>query len=481
VRRSLLANAGSILSSEVVLRLATFAVYLMVARALDPVAFGQLSLALAILYAAQVTAGFGLRTYLAREVAKAPASARAQLLHSLPVVAVASLATVALVALFVGLAPYPQATASIVLLLATAAVPYALGSACEGIFQALERMHLIAVVNVPVHIAKVVAAAALLATGGGLVAIVLVLVVAQWIVALLSLGVAVRLLSRGEPTAAERFRVAHAAGMARDAAPFLGIDGTIALWTALPVVLLSLVRSEVEVGLFNAAVQLMVPVTLVLQSLAIAIFPLMSRRFAAGMDALRGVAHSLLAAMLVLALPAAFGLLVVAPEALRLVYGPDFVVGAVALQILAVGVVFRALTTALGQVLLAGMRERTTLRIVVVNTIVTLLLGLLLIPSYGLIGAAATVVAAGAVNVVQHFLPVERALGRIALLSVAWRPLAASFVMAGVLIVADVRHVLHAIALGAAVYVAVLAAVVLVTLGGPRGVRNALRQAWSRS
>jgi O-antigen/teichoic acid export membrane protein len=484
VTTRLVRNAGSILSSEVVLRLTTFGVYLMVARALDPVAFGQLSLALALLFAAQVTAGFGLRTYLAREVAKAPSSARSMLLDGLPVVVVAALATVAAVALVVAVAPYPAETAAVVLLLVTAAVPYGLSSACEGIFQGLERMHLVAAVNVPVHVAKLAAAAVVLAAGGGLLAVVAVLVVAQWAVALLALAVAARLLaqSAGEG-AAWRLRGtrARATRMARAAAPFLGIDGTIALWTALPIVLLSIVRSEVDVGMFNAAVQLMVPVTLVLQSAAVAIFPLMSRRYATGMGSLRGVAHAVLAGMLVLALPAAFGLVVVAPAALLLVYGPAFEGGAVVLQVLAIGVVFRALTTALGQVLLAGMRERTTLRIVVVNTGVTLVVGLLLIPPWGVIGAAVTTVAAGAVNVVQHVVPVERALGRLALLGVAWRPLLAASVMAAVLVIVDLQQVVLAILLGAVVYAAVLAVVTVATPGGVGGVRHALRQEGTRS
>src|SRR5947208_8470875 len=63
-------NAASMLSSDVTNRVTTFALYALVARYLGPYTFGQMSLALTLLYTFQVIAAAGLKTLVTREVAR---------------------------------------------------------------------------------------------------------------------------------------------------------------------------------------------------------------------------------------------------------------------------------------------------------------------------------------------------------------------------------------------------------------------------
>lgn len=449
-----LRNAASLLSSEALHRVVTFVVYLLVARTLDVVAFGQLSLALTVFYVAQVTGGFGVRTLVAREVAREPRRAAGVLVEGSLVVLVASVATVALVAALVGAAGYATDTAIVVTLLAAAAVPHAVGSVADGILHGFERMHLIAAVQVPMQVLRLAAVVAVLGAGHGLVPLVLTLVAAQVVSALLQVAVAVRQVrSAGRLVMPSTQAVRD---LARRAAPFMGIDASIAVWSSLPIVLLSLMRGETEVGWFNAAAQLMVPVTLVLQSVTMAVYPIMARRFGADGDRAGGlgtVAAATLHALSLLAWPAAVGLIVVAPDAVRLVFGGTaFEASSVALRVMAVAIVFRAITSALGQVLLAGMRERVTLRIVVLNGAVMLVAGLALVPPLGVTGAALAFVLAGIVNVVQHLAPTRSIIGDLGLLQASWRAVLASVVMAAVLLAVGAPNVIVAIGLGVLVY-----------------------------
>lgn len=478
--RRLIANAAALLSSEVVQRAATFVVYLLVARYLDEVAFGRLSLALTLLYVAQVTGGFGLRTYVARTVANDRASAATHLVHGAAVALAASLATVALMAAFVAAAGYAADTATVVLVLALASIPFAVGSVAEGLFVAYERMHLVAWVNVPLQVVRVAGVLLLLRGGADLVPVVVLWVGVQAAILAGQLALATRLVRADGGRAA--FTLRPATALARGSATFMAIDATIAVWSSVPVVLLSVLVSEVAAGRYNAAAQLMVPVMLVLQSVASAVLPTMARRFVEGADGLRRVATGILEALLALAWPAAVGLFVIAPAALRWVYGDaSFDAAAPALRILVVAILFRAVTATLGQVLVAGLQERATLRIVAVNAVAVLVLGLVLVPPFGVIGAAVAVTLAGALNVAQHYAPAVRMVGALPLWSASWRPAAASLVMAAVLTTMRTEAVVLAIVVGALVYAVALASLYLVPASGHGGTDALRRLGWRRS
>ena len=158
--------------------------------------------------------------------------------------------------------------------------------------------------------------------------------------------------------------------------------------SALPVVLLSKLTSEREVGLFSAA-QLLVPIGLVFQAIALSVFPLLCRKFAAGRREFRQVGSQLFEVLMIVGLPTAVGLFLLADSALLLLYRDADFLGAVAvLRILAWLIILNAMTTALGHLLYAASNERMTLRIVLTQVAVLLVLGIVLINSMGLLGAA---------------------------------------------------------------------------------------------
>lgn len=477
--RRLLLNAGSIVTHETLNRATTFVLYLIVARYLDDAAFGRLSLSLTLLYIVQVLAGFGLRTYMSREVARDRTTAGRYLGNGLVVSLAASLVALGLLAALTWGAGYPPETRLAVLLFGLGAVPYAVGSVCQGLFQGLERMQLIPAVNVPANVLKLAAAVLLLEGGSDIGAVALAVTGSQLLAAGVSLVLALRLVgAAGVRAAVDRESLV---AVARGSAAFMGIDAVVAVWSVLPLFLLSLYASEAEVGHFGAATQLLVPASLVVTAVMVAALPTLSRGFVEGAARLRGMTHALLAVTLAIAVPAAAGLVFLAPDALRVTYGPSFEEGALALRVMAPMVVFQAVTTALGDALLAGLKERVTLRIVALNSLVALLLGLLLTPRLGATGAALAALTAGVVNVGQHYLPAVRLLGSVRLLKAGWRPVVAALAMVAVLDAARVHRLVPGVLLGGAVYLVTLTLLLWPALGGPRGLRARLAQAWTRS
>src|SRR5947207_1167752 len=157
-------------------RATSFVLYALVARRLGAFEFGQLSLALTLFYIFQVLAAAGLKTLITREVAKDSTTTATYLVHGSVIVLLASALSIATLAVYVRLMGYAAGTASIILLLSLALIPYSLSAVCEGVLQAWERMHLLAVANVPVNVAKVALAFFLLSRSYGLYHVILLLV-----------------------------------------------------------------------------------------------------------------------------------------------------------------------------------------------------------------------------------------------------------------------------------------------------------------
>jgi O-antigen/teichoic acid export membrane protein len=322
---------------------------------------------------------------------------------------------------------YPPDTRGVIVLLSFGLLPYAFSSICEGVFQAWERMHYIALVNVPVNLGKVACAFLLLSGQQGLQAVVLIVVGSLVCIA----GIEVWLVLRHFPLRPASFEPRFSLAMIRSASTFLGIDGIIAITSGLNVILLSKLATEIQVGFYSAAMQLIVPLTLVYQGVARSIFPLMCKKVEPGFRNLKRIAENALEILLILALPVVAGTFLLGDWLLAIVYRDSVFLNALpALRILSWILIFQAFSAVLGQVLWASNREGITLRIVVTAVLINLVLGWPLISFFGLTGAAVTALLTKAVGCIQHYIPVSRLFSGISLGRIIWKPAAAAAFMA---------------------------------------------------
>jgi O-antigen/teichoic acid export membrane protein len=420
-------NALSILSSDVMNRATSFVLYALVARHLGAHEFGQLTLSFTLFYAFQVFAVGGLKTLVIRQVAKDHAQTARYFLNSCAIVAFTSIASIAAVWAFVYLMHYPSSTTLVILLLSFGLIPYTFSAICEGIFQAWEQMRYIAYVNVPVNIAKVGATFLLLSTNRGLYTVILVLLACLATIAVAELWIVFRRFPVRRASLDSRFAWATA----RAASTFLGIDGTTAIMASLNVVLLSKLAGETEVGLYSSAAQLLVPLLLVYQSMAQSIFPMMCRKIDPGYRSLKQIAEQAMELLLILALPSVAGLYFIGDRVLALLYkNPAFVQAFPALRVMTFVLIFQVFTSVLGQVLVASHREKITLRIVVVDAVVNLLVRWPLISLFGLRGAAIAWFLTRMVDCIQHYIPAAHLLSGIPVLRLIWKPVVAAECMA---------------------------------------------------
>lgn len=462
-------NALSILTSDMMNRVSSFVLYALVGRHLGAHEFGQLSLALTLFYIFQVLAAAGLKTLTIRQVAKDRSQTRRYFLNGCLIVTFSSLGSLTVLFTLVRLMHYPAGTTLVILVLSLALFPYAVSAICEGVFQAWERMHYIAYVNVPVNIAKIAGAILLLSKNQGLYAIILVLLFSFFAAA----GIEVWILLRRLPAPRASVSIPFSLTTVRSSVTFLGIDGTIAVMSSLNVLLLSKLATEVDVGLYSAASQLMVPLLLIYQSFAQSIFPEMCRKAGPGCRNLKRLAEQAIEVLLVLALPAVAGIFFLGHWALSVLYrNPAFQQSFPALRIMAWTLIFQVFTSVLGQVLVASHREKVTLRIVAVNALINLCVGWPLVSFFGVGGAAIALLLTRLADCWQHFIPVARLFSGIPIAKIIWKPVVAALGMGAYLAVttnltAVVRGVSATLVYGAALF-----AVAVLASGGFRQFKN---------
>lgn len=235
----------------------------------------------------------------------------------------------------------------------------------------------------------------------------------------------------------------------------LAVNGALAL-VALRIELLVVywARGAWDAGLFGAAVKIVEALNGIPSAIAAGAMPGLTRE---ALHRRRGglVRRRTVAATMLLAVPAAAGLALLAPGVLRLL-GADYAAAAPALRLLAPAVVALYANAVLLHALIAAGRAGWLPRLTAVRVGFAALVAVVAIPRWGVVGAAAGLLAAEAL-----LLALSARACRLAAFSVPlWEPVAvaaaASLPMAAAVGAMDVGTVAAAGA-GAAVYAATLA------------------------
>ncbi len=447
----------------------TFLIYIMVSRELGTLAFGQLSLALALFYSFQTVAAFGLQQFITREVAKQSSDSQRYFTNALMIgLMTSTIGTVLMMSMTV-LLDYSPGTQNLILVISLGIIPFVISSICDSVLRGWEKMHLIAFAQIPANVIKVIATIVVIDSGGGVFEVISILAGIQFLIAAILFSIVAARL-RGFRWNALSFQFAWK--MARRSSTFMGIDASVAWWTSLNLILLSKITSEVEVGIYNAAIQLLIPLAIFIQCVMTSSYPLMCRRFAHNADDMHEISNYLMELLFVLVIPGSVGLFMLADPLLVLVYGSEaYTASASVLRVIVAVVLLTSLSGVMGQLLLAGNRELTTLRIVLVDLISALILGWVFISSFGLIGAAWAALLTRVIDFAQHWKPVSQLMEQISLARLIWKPASASAVMAIYLTTVSQWHPILLVISAAGIYAATYLLIECWMAGGFRNLR----------
>jgi O-antigen/teichoic acid export membrane protein len=415
--RRVLTNSAVLAVSKLLERASGFVVGVLVANHLGASGLGVYAAAWAVYGIIAVAAVAGTTDYLVREISRDRSRTARYTLH-LSVVALVVATALTLVAQVavrhVGYSPQLETSVSVMLI---AIVPKVLNGIQEGVFVAHARVVFQTLTRFWSSMAYVAAAAWMLAHGSGVAALLWAFVAMEYLVAV----VYFILISRYITALRAPFRWSLVRRLVREMRAFTGSSLIAALFARPEVVLLSLMVSEREVGLYSAALRVVeIPLTLA-EVVMVNVFPLLSQAFKTAEGRFMAWQGAAVRSMLAFSVLFAVCCVGTAGDIVRVVYGEEFGPAATVLRILAVNVVFFSLISVFWRSLVARGRQGTNLRLQAFTVGVRLATGVGLIAAAGALGAAIS----SALGSILHVGLLARATTRSGaparLVSAGWR------------------------------------------------------------
>lgn len=399
-----LRNSALLAVAKVLQRATGFAVSLLIAGHLGAEGLGVYATAWTIYGVIVIAGDAGVAEYLVREISRDHSRTASYLVH-LSVVSFGAAVVLMLIAWAVvprlGYSDELQASVLVVLL---AILPAVLNTIQEAVFVAHGRVGFEALTRFWTSMAYVLATAWLLQRGYGIPALLLALVVTEYVVA----AVYFVLISRFIARLRLQLRWSLMLRLVRELRWFTASAALAAPFVRPEILILSLLATERQVGLYSAALRLAELPLLFSEVFMKNMFPLLSEAFGRAED--RFAAWQTVAVRVVLAfsLPLAGFFIAAADPIVRLLYGEDLAAAAPLLRILAITVVFFSLIAIFWRSLVARDRQRSNVAVQGLMVGVRLGGAVLLIAPLAAVGAAI----ASVMTTLVHLLLLARATAR---------------------------------------------------------------------
>ncbi|BAY76445.1 polysaccharide biosynthesis protein [Nostoc linckia NIES-25] len=381
--RKLISNSLSMVVNRLAQSITAFVLTASIARILGAEVLGQYLLAFTYYFIFVNIASQGLKTLFTREIAREPEKTSLYLISGTWLQLIFSCLSYVVLVIIVFLLPYTSQTSTACYIMGLTIIPFSLSNITEAIFQAKEKMHLIALATVPVYVIRLFIMLWGMQRNYGVDFLAAILVISESII----LGIEWILIARLVKPKWEIDR-GFVWKTIKNARTFFAIEGLAVINARIQILILSLSGSEFVIGVYGGIIQLFQPFLIVANSICIAMFPGLSKAVNQGRDKQRNIIEKCIEILLTIALPLCVGLLFVGKDLLTFIYNPSFLRGSLALSIIAISLIFLPFNQSLSFLLVANGFEIVNLRQVAINTILGSLLGLILVSQYNLLGAA---------------------------------------------------------------------------------------------
>jgi O-antigen/teichoic acid export membrane protein len=240
--------------------------------------------------------------------------------------------------------------------------------------------------------------------------------------------------------------------LVRSGLPFGIISLALSIAFSIDTVMLQHFHTDDVVGWYNAAYGMVFIIMNLTAGIKVAMVPSLSRSYVEDPAQVENWYHRTTKVNILLTLPIAFGGMVIAKGLIAFLFTPEFAPAALALQILVWDIPFIMFASFCGDITTVVGLEKPAARIYTTNAVVNIILNLLVIPTYGFIGASVVTVATDIFSSVQFYLLLNKQFKFHHLASVLVRTALASAVMAAVVALLGDVHVLLSMAVGVAVF-----------------------------
>ncbi|HHO77189.1 MAG TPA: flippase, partial [Deltaproteobacteria bacterium] len=389
-------NAFVLLSAHVVSKILAFLYIMYAARYLQASGFGVLSFALALAGMFGVLADIGLQSLMIRELARESAQVKKYLSNVSCIKILLSAAVMMIMMLTVHLLGYPSNTVQVVLFIGLYVI---LGSFTEmiySVFRACEQMELVSLGIILKDVLLFSGIVYAIANRFSIVGIAVIYTVSGAAVLFYALSVLnIRVLKPGSRWLPwiMGLNLRFWKITVRKALPFGLSAFFVMLYFWVDSVMLSFMKGNEVVGLYNAAYRIVLVFTLIPAAIVNALFPVISRYFKTSYENLISIYENSFKYLLLMGLPVGVGVTFLADMIIPLIFGSSYNPAVPVLEILIWAGVLMFPTTLFGTVLASIDRQNLGMYAVGFCALINIVLNMILIPRYSYLGAAyATVI-----------------------------------------------------------------------------------------
>ncbi|MBC7248223.1 MAG: oligosaccharide flippase family protein [Actinobacteria bacterium] len=439
-----LSNITSLVASTIIAEAIGFVTVAFLARKLTAVGFGRLAFAQAILAYFVLLGDFGLNLFGTREVARDRGNIRKIVNGVVTLQGTLSIIAAALMLLFAILIHRPSEDKSIIMLYAITII--LTGISIDWAFRGLERMVIVAYSRIFRALLYAGLVFLLVKDQSDILNVPLNAIIS----AALSVAVMAVIYIRKYGWIKPYFNLKFSKYALMTGIPFFFSIVLIRIYYNLDTVMLGFMKSDEMVGLYNAAYKIILVILGLGSLLQEAFFPLYSRYYKESREKLQILLNISEKVYATIALPIGVGGTLLAKPLLILIYGNNYEGATIPFQILIWTVVVILFSLTFGFTLMSCDMERAYMLGVGCGALANIILNSLLIPPFGMTGAAVATLAAEVV-VIIYMIVKSRRIARIHVEKYIFRPAISSTVM-GLAIAWSGLHVLINILIGAVVY-----------------------------
>jgi len=443
-------NTAYLAAAEMVSKVLQFVVMIYAARLLSQEDFGKFSFALSLSFIAMILADWGLNQLLVRTVARDKGGLEKYVANSIFLKIIFSALSGAFIVIVLNLFRYPQTTKGIVYIIWLFAILGTFTELLYSIFRAFERMEFDSLLKITRMAVLAAASITILVLGKGIVAFSVSFVAVEAGVVLMGSLIVWRVFSRGR-LSFSLLDVAYMKSMLREALPFGLAILFGSLYFYISGFMLSVMEGDVAVALFSSAYNIALAVLFVPMVYTNAIYPVLSRYHASSREKLALLYGRSLKYLYIIGLPVSVGLYALSDGIVAFLYGAEYAAASLVLKIIAWYLFLKFVNFHLGITLSAIDRQKQRMIGQGITAGVNVLLNLILIPLYGIAGAAISTLVTEVVLFITYHTFVSKTVRLPFSVGGVARPLIAAVLMFGAVQYLHL-HVLILAGIGAAVY-----------------------------
>jgi len=451
--RRITRNFLSLSFSEVIAKALQLVIFIYIARVFGKTEFGKFGFALAFSFIILIIADFGLNTLLIREISRNKDKVKKYMSNALGIKIFLVILTVIVSYLYLNLMNYDSDIKIVTYFMVVFIILQSFTDLFYSAFRAFEKMHYDASIKVLRMFILSLLIFVIMNNIRSIVFVALLFVLTEIVILFISVIIFIKNISQ----LSIEFDIKFSKSLLKKSS-FFGLSLMVSmLFLFIDSVMLQNFRGSAEVGIYTAVFNILLGITFIPLMFANAVYPVFSRYFVNDKHLLKFAYKKSLQYMIILGFPISVGIFIYAGNIINLIYGEGYGESIIVLKILCwfVFLVFMSLIS--GIALSSINRQRSRFITQGIFLITNIILNLILIPKYGVVGAAIATVISEVLFLLAYSYLIKRykiGLGFIKIGILTIKPLIASILM--VLIIINISDLLLGAAVGVISYVGAL-------------------------